>query len=208
MHKALLPREDIRKQHVSRKGEKWFARIEDSVEKSIRQLEDYIKKSKETLITATRNNTNNTRVNGAIINRKNSKKSNCMDSSSNKQVKSHTRRLGHKIKKENRLRETDFAAQNNAIRTNYVKAKIDKTQQNSKCRLCSDRDEMINHIMSECNKLAQKEYKTRHDWVETKIHRELRKKFKFDYSNKEFVLKNETQKVLWNFKIKTSPNLG
>ena len=46
---------------------------------------------------------------------------------------------------------------NNAIRTNHIKARIDKTQQNSKCRLCSDRDETINHIISECSKLAQKE---------------------------------------------------
>ena len=38
-------------------------------------------------------------------------------------------------------------------------------QQNSKCRLCGDRDETMNHMISECSKLAQKEYKTRHDWV-------------------------------------------
>ena len=56
-----------------------------------------------------------------------------------------------------------IAAQNNAVRTTHIKAGIDKTQQNSKCRLCSDRDETINHIISECSKLAQKEYKTRHD---------------------------------------------
>ena len=36
----------------------------------------------------------------------------------------------------------------------------------SECRLCGDRDETINHIISECSKLAQKEYKTRHDWGE------------------------------------------
>ena len=70
------------------------------------------------------------------------------------------------------LRKGDFkretkslliAAQNKAIRTNHIKAKIDETQQNSSCWLCDDRDETINHIISECNKLAQKEYKTRHD---------------------------------------------
>ena len=41
-------------------------------------------------------------------------------------------------------RETEsflIAAQNNAIRTNYIKARIDKTQQNSRCRLCGDSDE-------------------------------------------------------------------
>ena len=54
-----------------------------------------------------------------------------------------------------------IAAQNNVIRTNHIKARIDKTQQNSKCRLCDDRDKIINHKISECSKLAQKEYNTR-----------------------------------------------
>ena len=70
------------------------------------------------------------------------------------------------LRKGNLKRETEsllMAAQNSAIRTNHLKARIDKTQQNSKCRLCGDRDETINHITSECSKLAQKEYGARHD---------------------------------------------
>ena len=63
-----------------------------------------------------------------------------------------------------------MAAQNNAVRTNHIKPRIDKTRQNSKCRLCSDRYETINHIISECRKLAQKEYTIRHDWVGKVIH--------------------------------------
>ncbi len=58
----------------------------------------------------------------------------------------------------NLKRETEslqIVAQDNAIRTSHIKARIDKTQQNSKCRLCGDRDETINHIISECSKLAQ-----------------------------------------------------
>ena len=31
--------------------------------------------------------------------------------------------------------------------------------------LSDDRDETINHIIRECNKLAQREYNTRCDWV-------------------------------------------
>ena len=34
-----------------------------------------------------------------------------------------------------------IAVQNIAIMTKYLKAKIDKSQQNSKCWLCGDRDE-------------------------------------------------------------------
>ena len=48
--------------------------------------------------------------------------------------------------------------QNAAIRTNNFKAKIDKTQENRKCRLFGGKDETINQIMRECSKLAQKKY--------------------------------------------------
>ena len=67
--------------------------------------------------------------------------------------------------------------------TNIVKAKIDKTQQNSKYQLCGDRVEKINHIINKCSKLVQKEYKTWHDWVGKVIHWELCKKFTLDQVN-------------------------
>ena len=88
-----------------------------------------------------------------------------------------------------------------------VKARIDKTQQNSIRRLCDDREETINNLMSECSKLTKKEYKTRHDWVGKVIHWELCKKLKSYHTNKwymhnsEFVLENETCKIPWNFEI-------
>ena len=53
--------------------------------------------------------------------------------------------------------------------TNNVKPKIDKTQENSKCRICGDKDKTIKHIISECSKLEQKVYKTRHSWLEKGI---------------------------------------
>ena len=117
-------------------------------------------------------------------------------------------------KKENFKKETEsllIAAQDNAVRPNHIKARIDKTQQNSKCRLCSDRDETITHIINECSKLAQKKYKTRHDWVGKVIHRKLCKGFKFDHTNKWYmhnpapVLENDTHKLLWDFDIQTDP---
>ena len=40
-------------------------------------------------------------------------------------------------------------AQNNTMMMNDVKARIDKMQQNSGCRLCSDRDEKTNDIIRE-----------------------------------------------------------
>ena len=104
-----------------------------------------------------------------------------------------------------------IAPQNNAIRTNQIKARIDKTQHISRYILCGGRDEMINHVISECNKLAQKEYKTRHNSVDKVTHKELCKKLKFDHTNKwymhnpESVLENERHKLLWSFEIQTDP---
>ena len=69
-----------------------------------------------------------------------------------------------------------MAAQEQAIRTNHTKAKIDKTQENSKCRMCGKAEERVNHVLSECSKLAQKEYKRRHDWFGTKIQWEICRK--------------------------------
>ena len=102
-----------------------------------------------------------------------------------------------------------MAAQNSAIRTNHIKARIDKTQQNSKCRLCGYRDETTNHIISECSKLAQREYKARHDWIAKVTHWEMCKKLKFDHTNKLYmpnpapVLENATHKLLWDFNVQT-----
>ena len=57
-------------------------------------------------------------------------------------------------------RETESlitAAQEQAIRTNVIKAKIDKTQEESKCRMCRRVDETVNHVLSECSKMTQTE---------------------------------------------------
>ena len=102
-----------------------------------------------------------------------------------------------------------MAAQNSAIRTNHIEARIDKTQQNSKCRLWSERDETINHIISECSELTQREYKARHDWVGKVMHWEMCKKFRFDHANKwcmhnpEHFLENETHKLFCDLDIQT-----
>ena len=70
-------------------------------------------------------------------------------------------------------------------------------QQNSKCRVCGDRDKAINHIINERCKLAQKKYKTSHNWVGKVIHWEMCKEFKFDYANKWYM-----------HNTNGSPNLG
>ena len=71
MHKALHPRDDVDRLYVSRKeGGRGLASIEDGVDASIQRLKDYIKKHEGGLITAIRNETENTMNNRMTITRK------------------------------------------------------------------------------------------------------------------------------------------
>ena len=209
MHKVLHPRDDVDRLYVSRKeGGRGLASIEDNVDASIRLLKDYIEKHEEGLITAIRNDTVNTMDNRMTITRKQKwegkqlygRFKRLINNISHNKTRSWLRKGNFKRKTESLL----IATQNNAVRTNHIKARIDKTQQNNKSRLCG---ETINHIISECSIFAQKEYKTWHDWVGKVIHWEMCKKFKFHHSNKLYmhnpapVLENNTHKLLWDFDI-------
>ena len=68
----------------------------------------------------------------------------------------------------------------------------------SLCRFCGEEGEKINHIISECNKLAQKEYKRRQDNIAELVHWKLCCKYDIDRSKKwyehqpESVVENES----------------
>ena len=106
------------------------------------------------------------------------------------------------------------AAQEQAIRTNYVKHKIDKTAQSPLCRMCDKKSETISHIVSECEKLAQKEYKRRHDNVARIVHWKLCGRFNLKRSQKwcehapEGVVENEGVKILWDVMIQCDRDQG
>ena len=99
-----------------------------------------------------------------------------------------------------------MAAQEQAIRNNSIKAKIDITQEEGKCRICGQLDETVNHIISECSKLAQKEYKRGHDWVGKRIHWEVCRKKGIKLKPKwyghqpEAMQEHETYKILWDLR--------
>ena len=57
-----------------------------------------------------------------------------------------------------------------SIRTNYIKCNIDKTGESPLCRMCVSINQTIPHMVSECSKLAQKEYKGRHDSAGRYLH--------------------------------------
>ena len=79
---------------------------------------------------------------------------------------------------------TIFAAQEQALRTNYVKNKIDKTSESPLCRMCGERGETVQHIVCECSKLAQREYKRRHDNIAKFIHWMLCEKYGLNRTEK------------------------
>ena len=51
------------------------------------------------------------------------------------------------------------AAQEQALRTNYANFNVDKSVESPLCIMCHERGEGVTHVISECEKLAQKEYK-------------------------------------------------
>ena len=99
------------------------------------------------------------------------------------------------------------AAQEQAIRTNYVKHHIDRSIENPLCRMCGKRGESVQHIISECEKLAQKEYKRRHDNVAKRIHWELCKKHALECKERWYdhspdgTVENNDVKLLWDINI-------
>ena len=100
------------------------------------------------------------------------------------------------------------AAQEQAIRANYIKYHIDKTSDSRMYRLCGKKGESVQHITSGCEKLAQKEYKKRHDNVGKKVHWDICKKNELEHTEKSYehapegAVENEEIKVLWDINIR------
>ena len=72
-----------------------------------------------------------------------------------------------------------------------------------------ERDESITHLIAECKKLAQKEYKQRHNNIARIVRLELCQKFGFVgevkwYDHKPAsVVENDRVKISWDFNIQT-----
>ena len=67
--------------------------------------------------------------------------------------------------------------------------------------------ENVNHVVSGCKTLAQKEYKQRHDNVVKAVHWKLSEKYPLERSEMlyehtpEIVVENERNKILWDVSI-------
>ena len=97
--------------------------------------------------------------------------------------------------------------QEQSIQTNYIKYNINKSGKSTLCRICCTRNETISHIVSECGKLAQKNYKLRHDSIGRYVHWQFCEKLGFNSARlwyeheQESVVENENFKILWDFII-------
>ena len=71
-----------------------------------------------------------------------------------------------------------MTAQEQALSTRNIRKVIDKEKISGMCSMCGESEEIVAHIVSECKKLAQNEYKNwMHDKVAAIIHWELCKKY-------------------------------
>ena len=99
------------------------------------------------------------------------------------------------------------AAQEQVIRTNYIKHYIDKTSENLLCKLCRKKVESVRRLVIGYENLAQREYKRRYDNVAKKTYWDLCKKNEREHTEKwyehvpEGTVENEEVKVLWDINV-------
>ena len=166
MHQALNPKSDVARIFLSRKeGGRGLISVEDTVKLAILGFERYVLTSEEGLFIADRIVDGDYEQHlGMIESLKEFKERRRNERSSVLKQKKLHRRFFNQIEEvageEKWLwltdgsikRETEsliLAAQEQAIRTNAIKAKIDKTQAESMCRLCGKVDETVRHIVCE-----------------------------------------------------------
>ena len=193
--------------------------VEDTVNLAKIGLERYVKESKERLIIAARGDNENTEIdsgNEFLKSTRLERKTKWKEKTLHGQFLRQTEELADKnqwswLTDRTLKRETEpliMTAQEQALRTNLVKATIDKSQEGSKCRMCGKADESISHLLSECSKLSQTEYKRRHDWMGKKKHWEVCRKYGLEANAKWYehepqaICENEEYKILWDFQYR------
>ena len=195
MYGALHPKSDVDRLYIPRKeGGRGLISIEDCVELAIRGLEVYVHGSEERLMQAARGDKIDGLEAASVL--KTSKKEKRLEDWEVKVLHGQYVRQTKEVRSDHcwawlqngdlkRERESlIMAAQNQSIRKNLVKAKIEKSQGNSLCRTCRKVDESIDHIVSGCSKLAQKERKRRHDNLGKIVHWKLARKRNFEAGDK------------------------
>ena len=222
MYGALHPRSDVDRLYVKRKeGGRGLINIEDCVNSEKNNLGLYVRDSEEDLLKGVK-------IVGIIetenLMEKEEFKSNLQKTA---KMKWHGKKMYGQFCREMKeemekgltwkwVIQSDlkvqtealiFAAQEQALRTNYIKHNIDKTAESPLCRMCREKGETVQHLLCECSKLAQCEYKRRHGNIAKLIHWKLCGEHGFVRKEKwyehcpEGVVENEKTKLIWDMNI-------
>ena len=107
------------------------------------------------------------------------------------------------------------AAQEQALTTRWLRAKIEKEDISEKCRICGKQMETIVHLVAGCEVLAKEGYKRRHDRVRLKVYWEVCRKYGIDYAEKWYneapdavrISKDGKKEIWWDRKVETTVKL-
>ena len=218
MHNWFLPKSNVDQLYLSRtEGRRGLIGVQDTVETAILGLTNYVRKSKERLIAArTIEQDEDWETSNKYKRRKkNERKIQWTEKQLHGQFIKQTIGKTSKdqwgwLKKGYLERITEaliMATQEQDVRVNNIKAKIDKTHENSICRMYGKAEESVNHVLFKCSKLVQKERKTWHNQFEMKIHWEICRKYRIEVNEKwqedkpEVVLENDKCKILRDFTV-------
>jgi Reverse transcriptase (RNA-dependent DNA polymerase) len=216
------PKADIDRLYLPREaGGRGLLNVWQCVEEDERSLVDYLTRSEEKLLQQV-NEENLVGKEGKVNEFKKEMRKQRVDRWQQKALHGqYIRDIEGKVNKEDtagwlrseRLKkETEgliVAAQDQVLSTNVIKAKIYNQRGSPMCRLCGVKEETVDHLVSCYEKIAQTDYKGRHDRVATLIHWSLCKQYGFPRSDNwwshqaEKVLENDDFKVLWDFSIRT-----
>ena len=114
------------------------------------------------------------------------------------------------------IQSTDCEITWNWLKNGYIKKETEDIQDfsDSKCRLCKVNEETIDHLVSSCRKIAQTDYKERHDKVVSMLHWNLCRKYNLQTADKwwehkvDKVLQKEDFTILWDIRIQTDKHLA
>ena len=216
------PKADTDRLYLPREaGGRGLLNVWQSVEEDKRSLVDYLTRSEEQLLQQVKEE-NLVGKEGNVTEFKKEMKKQRVDRWQQKALHGqYIRDIEGKVNKEDtagwlrsgRLKkETEgliVAAQDQVLSTNAIKVKIYNQSGSPMCRLCGVKEETVDHLVSCCEKIAQTDYKGRHDRVATLIHWSLCKQYGFPRCDNwwthqaEKVLENDDFKVLWDFSIRT-----
>ena len=222
IHRALHPRSSVARLYLPRKsGGRGMQSIEDCINIEKRALGQYLKHNEDGWL-KTAWNEKLIRVDEEPEMYKERVSSQRKEEWENKQMHGQYQRQTREVASEGSWewltrgelkKETEgmlMAAQEQALRTRYVQNKIDgQIEISPMCRKCNEKVETINHIISECPALAQREYKGRHDTVAKALHWKICKEYHLPSAEKwynhtpEKVLENEEIKILWDYDVRT-----